>query len=179
MLKLARPDLQILDLRGNVNTRLAKLDAGLYDAIVLATAGLQRLGFGERVREQLRSEPWLPAPGQGIVAVESRDDDDMINELVRPLAHPQAMAAAAAERALAFRLDAGCHVPLAGYAREKQGQFLLRAMLGLPDGSRVISEQITGEPDSAADLGLQVAERILDQGGQQILDACDSPAEDA
>ena len=174
LLKLSRPDLEILDLRGNVNTRLAKLDDGLYDAIVLATAGLQRLGFGDRVRQQLRDEPWLPAPGQGIVAVESRLLDEEINNLLRCLVDTRATAAAAAERALAFRLDAGCHVPLGGFAEEKDDGFVLRAMLGMPDGSEVIRETITGGPESTKELGLRLAERILELGGQHILDACES-----
>lgn len=176
-LKLARPDLEILDLRGNVNTRLAKLDGGHYDAIVLATAGLQRLGFGQRIRQQLREYPWLPAPGQGIITVESRSDNKDINRLLQCLVDSRATAAAHAERALAFRLNAGCHVPLAGHAEQKNGRFYLRAMLGLPDGSKVICERIQGKPEKAWALGLQLAERILELGGQQILDACDSLAE--
>jgi len=175
-LKLSRPDLEILDLRGNVNTRLAKLDDGQYDAIVLATAGLQRLGFGDRVRQQLRDDPWLPAPGQGIVAVESRVQDEEIDGLLQCLVDPWATVAAAAERALAFRLDAGCHVPLGGFAEQKEDQFMLRAMLGMPDGSEVIRESISGDCDSARNLGLQLAEKILARGGQHILDACVSPA---
>ena len=174
-LNLARPDLNILDLRGNVNTRLAKLDSGQYDAIVLATAGLQRLGFDDRISQQLRDDPWLPAPGQGIIAVESRQDDKSINQLLQSLADSRAGAAAAAERALAFRLDAGCHVPLAGFAEQIDGQLLLKAMLGLPDGSEVIRESISGDSNSAHDLGMQLAEHILALGGQHILDACDPP----
>lgn len=175
-LKLSRPDLEILDLRGNVNTRLAKLDDGHYDAIVLAIAGLQRLGFGQRVRQQLQEYPWLPAPGQGIIAVESRSKNKDINRLLQCLVDSQATAAAHAERALAFRLNAGCHVPLAGYAEQKNGSLYLRAMLGLPDGSKVICEDIHGDPEKAWALGLQLAERMLELGGQRILDACDSLA---
>ena len=177
LLNLVRPDLEILDLRGNVNTRLEKLDSGSYDAIVLATAGLQRLGFGQRVQQELRDDPWLPAPGQGIIAVESRLGDDTINGYLQCLVDEQATEAAAAERALAFRLDAGCHVPLAGFAEQNNGQLGLRAMLGLPDGSEVISENISGEPGSARQLGVELAERILELGGQHILDACEAPTE--
>jgi hydroxymethylbilane synthase len=174
LLSLVRPDLEILDLRGNVNTRLAKLDSGNYDAIILATAGLQRLGLGTRVRQELRDEPWLPAPGQGIVAVESRAEDEAINHYLECLVDTEAGQVAAAERALAFRLDAGCHVPLGGFARKSDGQLGLRAMLGLADGSKVIAEDISGDPESANALGLELAERILSRGGQAILDACQS-----
>lgn len=176
LLNMVRPDLEILDLRGNVNTRLKKLDSGNYDAIILAAAGLERLGLGQRIQQELRDDPWLPAPGQGIVAVESRIGDTTINSYLECLVDEPATHAAAAERALAFRLDAGCHVPLAGFAKPEGGQLGLRAMLGIPDGSKVITEAMIGEASSARELGLALAERILDLGGQQILDACDIQA---
>ena len=126
--------------------------------------------------QQLSDDPWLPAPGQGIIAVESRQDDKPLNQLLQSLADLKAGAAAAAERALAFRLDAGCHVPLAGFAQQMNGRLKLTAMLGLPDGSEVIRECISGDSNAAHDLGLRLAERILALGGQSILDACDPPS---
>ena len=169
-LKEARPDIQILDLRGNVNSRLAKLDQGDYDAIILASAGLKRLGFNERISESISPGQSLPAIGQGAIGIECRSDDKAVNELLAPLNHPDTALRVAAERAQNTRLNGGCQVPIGGYAElVEHDQIRLRGLLGFPDGSQIFRSEKTAPRDDAEALGIAVAEDLLAQGGDKIL----------
>jgi len=164
-----RPDLNIIDLRGNVNTRLQKLDAGDYDAIILAAAGLKRLGMQDRITETLSPEISLPAIGQGAVGIECRVDDDWVNELLAPLNDRDTAIRIRAERALNHRLQGGCQVPIAGYAELAHGVILLRGLVGTVDGSKIIHGEIAGQPEDAEYLGRVLAEDLLTRGADEIL----------
>lgn len=166
-----RPDLEIRFLRGNVNTRLAKLDADDYDAIILAAAGLIRLGFAERIREYLTVEDSLPAGGQGAVGIECRTDDAEVHALLEPLHHFDTECRVAAERALNRRLNGGCQVPIACYAVQEGELLWLRGLVGQPDGGLLLRAEARGPLNDPAGLGVTVAEDLLAQGAQGILDA--------
>jgi hydroxymethylbilane synthase len=156
-------------LRGNVNTRLAKLDAGEFDAIVLATAGLLRLGFSDRIGASIDPEISLPAGGQGAVGIEYRSDDARTAELLAPLNHESTARCVIAERAVVRRLDGGCDVPIASFAVEKDGGLWLRARVGATDGSSLLLAEATGaDPEG---LGELVAEQLLTAGAEDILRA--------
>lgn len=168
-LKAARPDLKIKSLRGNVGTRLAKLDAGEYDAIILAAAGLKRLGLAERIRSLLSAKISLPAAGQGAVGVECRlEANDLINQLAC-LNHPQTAVCVLAERAMNIRLNGGCHVPIASYAVLDNGKLWLRGLVGTLDGARIICGERRGAPEDACQLGIALAEELLAKGAESIL----------
>lgn len=166
-----RPDLQIRFLRGNVNTRLAKLDAGEYDAIILATAGLMRLGFGERIRYSMPPEESLPAGGQGAVGIECRSGDTELQALLSKLNDEDSALRVRAERALNTRLNGGCQVPIACYAERENGLLWLRGLVGDPDGQRMLRAEASGPENDPETLGIAVAEDLLAQGAQAILDA--------
>ncbi|ARU90349.1 hydroxymethylbilane synthase [Pseudomonas sp. M30-35] len=166
-----RPDLTINFLRGNVNTRLAKLDAGEYDAIILAAAGLIRLGFGERIRDSISVEDSLPAGGQGAVGIECRSADAEIHALLEPLNHRETAVRVTAERALNKRLNGGCQVPIACYAIIEGEQLWLRGLVGQPDGGLLLSAQSRAPLAEAEALGIAVAEDLLGQGAEAILEA--------
>ncbi len=171
-LRQQRPDLSILDLRGNVNTRLRKLDACEFDAIILASAGLIRLGMAARIRQHLPEEFSLPAGGQGAVGIESRSDDARVHALLAPLHHETTACCVRAERALNRRLEGGCQVPIACFAihdSAQPGQLWLRGRVGAPDGSELLHAQARGAADTAEALGVQVAEMLLQQGAGRIL----------
>lgn len=168
-IKAARPDLTLLDLRGNVNTRLAKLDNGDYDAIILASAGLLRLNFAERIRSRLPIELSLPAGGQGAVGVECRTNDARTRALLAPLHHKDTADRVLAERALNRRLEGGCQVPIACYAELQDDNLYLRGLVGDPSGKTVLRAEVTGPRAKAEQLGVQVAEMLLDQGAGAIL----------
>ena len=170
-LKEARPDLQILDLRGNVNTRLAKLDAGDYDAIILACAGLKRLGFDERIRASMTPDTSLPAIGQGAIGIECRNDDANTNNLIAVLDHAETHICVDAERAMNARLGGGCQVPIAGFAELKDEQLQLRGLVGRVDGSEILRSAIFGQPSEAAAMGTALAEELLARGADTILEA--------
>lgn len=166
-----RPDLTIEFLRGNVNTRLAKLDNGQYDAIILAAAGLIRLGMKDRIRSALSTRISLPAAGQGAVGIELRSDDPETRELITPLHHEQTAIVVGAERAMNKRLNGGCQVPIAGYA-ELQGESLhLRGLVGNPDGTTIYRSDITCPASDFERAGIEVAESLLSQGADKILAA--------
>lgn len=168
-----RPDLETLDLRGNVDTRLRKLDAGDYDAIVLAGAGLTRLGLTSRVTEWLPVDSFLPSPGQGALAIEVRADDVDLRGLIRPLAHSPTEAALAAERAFLAHLGLGCAAAVGGYASVgRDDQLTLRAMIGTPDG-RSVRGEAADRVTRATELGESLAERLLTTGGRALVDECD------
>ena len=165
-----RPDLTILDLRGNVNTRLAKLDAGEFDAIVLAAAGLKRLGLGERIRTILPRAMILPAVGQGALAIECRADDGRIQEMIDFLRDTEMTAAATAERAFLRRVEGGCQIPVGVYAEVGEGNVLhVEAMIASIDGMRVCRSRSMGTPAEAEKIGIALAEELLDVGGREIL----------
>jgi len=166
-----RPDLQIRFLRGNVNTRLAKLDAGEYDAIILAAAGLIRLGFADRIKASLSVEDSLPAGGQGAVGIECRSADSDIHALLAPLHHQDSAVRVSAERALNKHLNGGCQVPIACYAVLEGDQVWLRGLVGDPAGSLSLSAEARGPQADAEALGVQVAEALLAQGADDILRA--------
>ena len=164
-----RPDLQIRFLRGNVNTRLAKLDAGEYDAIILAAAGLIRLGFEDRITDSLSVDDSLPAGGQGAVGIECRTADTEIHALLAPLHHADSADRVVAERALNKRLNGGCQVPIACYAVLEGDQLWLRGLVGEPSGGSVLVAQARAPRSEAQALGVQVAEDLLAQGAEAIL----------
>jgi len=166
-----RPDLKIQFLRGNVNTRLAKLDAGEYDAIILAAAGLIRLGFGERIRSSISVDESLPAGGQGAVGIECRTTDSELHALLECLNHAPTATRVVAERALNKRLNGGCQVPIACYAVLEGEQLWLRGLVGQPDGTVLLRAEGRAPAADAEALGVQVAEALLDQGAEQILQA--------
>lgn len=164
-----RPDFQVLDLRGNVQTRLAKLDNGDFDAIILATAGLKRLNLAERIRERLTPEVSLPAIGQGAIGIECRKGDTLTEQLIKALEHTPTRVTIQAERALNERLAGGCQVPIAGYAEFDGERLRLRALVGQPDGGKVIRGEIRGMPAEAEAIGIALAEDLLRRGADKIL----------
>ena len=166
-----RPDLQIRFLRGNVNTRLAKLDAKEYDAIILAAAGLRRLGFHDRIRDSITPEMCLPAGGQGAVGIECRSDDTELHALLGPLNDLDSALRVRAERALNNHLNGGCQVPIACYAERSDGQLWLRGLVGNPDGTLLLTAEARGPETAPEELGVAVAEDLLRQGAKEILDA--------
>jgi hydroxymethylbilane synthase len=170
-LRAARPDLQILTLRGNVNTRLAKLDAGEYDAIILAAAGLKRLKLDARIRSALSPEQSLPAVGQGAVGIETRVNDAELNALLAPLLCPETWITVSAERAMNKRLSGGCQVPIAGYALLDNGNIWMRGLVGRPDGTLTLRAEVRGKAEDAESLGIALAEDLLSQGADKILAA--------
>lgn len=165
------PNAEILSLRGNVNTRLIKLDAGDYDAIILASAGLIRLGMADRIRQHLDVSISLPAIGQGAIGIECRADDAEINEILSVLHDQNTGLCVIAERALNRRLNGGCQVPIAGYAQILDGQLFVRGLVGDPDGSVLYRSERVGSLDQAENIGLLVAEDLLAQGADKILQA--------
>lgn len=168
-LRAWRMDLDIRDLRGNVNTRLAKLDRGDFDAIILATAGLVRLGMADRIRERIDTHQCLPAAGQGAVGIEIRAGDAAIAEWLRPLHHEATALCVRAERAMNRRLEGGCQVPIAGFAELLDGQLRLRARVGSVDGARLLQETATASAGDPEALGIRVAEALLRDGADEIL----------
>ncbi len=165
------PDAEVLPLRGNVNTRLAKLDAGIYDAIILASAGLKRLGMAKRITQSLDTSISLPAIGQGAIGIECRVDDLEINEILRALHDAETGLCVSAERAMNARLNGGCQVPIAGFALLQGGQIFMRGLVGNPDGSVLYRAELSGESDQAEAIGLLIAEDLLAQGADKILHA--------
>ena len=166
-----RPDLKIQFLRGNVNTRLAKLDAGEYDAIILAAAGLIRLGFEDRIRSSISAEDSLPAGGQGAVGIECRSADSDVHALLAPLHHRDTALRVTAERALNKHLNGGCQVPIACYALLEDDQLWLRGLVGQPDGGLLLRAEARAASSDAEALGVRVAEALLAQGADAILQA--------
>ncbi|WP_428773584.1 hydroxymethylbilane synthase [Vibrio sp.] len=168
-LKEARPDLQIKELRGNVGTRLGKLDAGEYDAIILAAAGLKRLGLEERIKSLIEPEQSLPAVGQGAVGIECRLDDQRLIELLKPLNDTDTTDRVLCERAMNLTLEGGCQVPIGSYSLLDGDQIWLRALFGEPDGSKIVRGEIRGHRQDAEALGVQLAEQLLADGAKEIL----------
>ncbi len=168
-LRRMRPDLVIHDLRGNVNTRLGKLERGEYDAIVLASAGLKRLAMAERIAELLEPEMILPAIGQGAIGIECRQGDEAIEALIAALDDRATHTRVEAERAMNARLAGGCQVPIAGFAEIKGEQMRIRGLVGSPDGGRAVAGEKNGSPSLATELGESLAEDLLARGAGEIL----------
>lgn len=166
-----RPDLEIIDLRGNVGTRLSKLDAGLYDAIILASAGLKRLGLADRIRHTLQLEISLPAVGQGALGLECRAADQAVLDLIFPLLHDETDICVRAERAFNAYLEGGCQVPIAGYASLNQGQLHIEGRVGSVDGATLLKVELKGTPEQAEQLGETLAQKLLEQGAGDLLKA--------
>ena len=168
----SHPYFEIKLLRGNVNTRLAKLDDGQYDAIILAVAGLQRLGFNDRIRSQLSAEVSLPAIGQGAIGIECRENDAEVEELIAPLNHAETNLCVTAERAISQSLDGGCQLPIAGFAQLKKNKLHLRSLVGMPDGSKICRSEAQGTQADPIALGQRVAADLKKLGADEILAAC-------
>jgi hydroxymethylbilane synthase len=168
-LRSRRSDLQIVPVRGNVDTRLRKLDEGEYDAIILAAAGLRRLGYDARITEYLDSSLMLSAVGQGALAVETRERDGRVNEILRPLDHQPTRLACTAERTFLKGLGGGCIVPIAALCKVSDTTLRLDGLVAKPDGSKILRDQISAEAGDAESLGQQLAENLLQQGAKEIL----------
>jgi hydroxymethylbilane synthase len=168
-LHAARPDVEVLDLRGNLNTRLVKLDAGDYDAIVLAAAGVKRLGWSERISAYLDAPEWLPAVGQGALAVVTRDDSGDVRDLLHPIHHATTAAATSAERAFLRALEGGCQIPIGALGSVKDGRLTLHGLVADLDGTRILREQGSGSVDDAEQLGRSLADRLTALGATEIL----------
>jgi len=164
------PQHTVGSLRGNVQTRLSKLDAGEFDAIVLATAGLVRLEMEDRIQQRIAPEVFLPAGGQGAVGIECRVDDEELQSLLQPLHHEATAICVRAERAMNRRLEGGCQVPIGCYAIPvPDGKLWLRGLVGSPDGARVLRAEVTGSPEDPEAIGILLAETLLAQGAAEIL----------
>lgn len=166
-----RPDLEVIDLRGNVGTRLSKLDAGQYDAIILASSGLKRLGLDERIRHTLAPEISLPAVGQGALGLECRRDDQEVLDLILPLMHHETNVCVRAERAFNAYLEGGCQVPIAGYATLDGQTIQLEGRVGSTDGQTLLVQQVQGHADQAEQLGVQLGKALLALGAGDLLKA--------
>lgn len=167
----ARPDLEIIDLRGNVGTRLSKLDDGQYDAIILASAGLKRLGLAERIRHTIQPDLSLPAVGQGALGLECRSQDQAVLDLILPLMHAETNVCVRAERAFNAYLEGGCQVPIAGYATLQNGQLQIEGRVGSVDGQTILKAVQFGAPEQAEMLGEELAKALLAQGAGELLKA--------
>ena len=165
------PDAEVLPLRGNVNTRLAKLDAGIYDAVILASAGLKRLGMAGRITQSLDTSVSLPAIGQGAIGIECRVDDPEINEFLSALHDLETGLCVSAERAMNARLNGGCQVPIAGFAQLQGDRLFMRGLVGNPDGSILYRAECSGELDEGETIGRLIAENLLAQGADKVLQA--------
>jgi hydroxymethylbilane synthase len=168
-LKHLRQDLVIKDLRGNVDTRLAKLDAGHYDALILASAGLRRLKLDGRISVLLRPQQMLPAPGQGALGIETRANDSWTINLVAPLNHPATSCACTAERAFLRALGGGCQLPIAAYAKVHDRHLSLDGLVADTDGTRIVRDRVSGGLDQAEELGGRLGEQLLASGACELL----------
>ena len=170
-LKMMRPDLRVEPLRGNVNTRLAKLDNGDYDAIILAAAGLQRLKFDERISQEFLPEQMLPAAAQGVVGIECLENATELRAVLAKLNHDTSVQTTLAERAIARVLEANCQSPVATFATIDGDQMTVTALVAMPDGSEFIRDSVSGHADNAEPLGEELAARLLENGAAEMLEA--------
>lgn len=170
-IKAKFPQAEILSLRGNVNTRLAKLDAGEFDAIILASAGLKRLGMAERIMQALPTTVSLPAMGQGAIGIECRIADAELNQMLQVFHHATTDICIRAERAMNARLNGGCQVPIGGFAQIDGEQLFMRGLVGHPDGTVIYRAEKTGTIAQAEVIGVAIAEDLLAQGADKILQA--------
>lgn len=175
-LRALRPDLQVISVRGNLDTRLRKLDGGEFDVLVLAAAGLKRLALDDRIAACLDPRQMLPAIGQGVLAIECRIGDDRVGELLAPLDHPETHVCVTAERALGGFLGGSCEVPIAAHAEIRAGRLHLSALVGRVDGSEIVRGRLSGDPGGAVALGRALAEDLAGRGAEAILRDCAVPA---
>lgn len=168
-IKYSRPDFEMVPLRGNLDTRIKKLQTEGLDAVIVAAAGVRRMGWEDRINELLSPEICLPAIGQGALGLECRVQDPRVNEVVKRYDHPETASCVRAERALLKRLEGGCQVPIAAFARLNGGGLVLEGLVASVDGRRVIRDGITGKPEEAERLGVDLAERLLSKGADEIL----------
>jgi len=166
----ARPDLEVADLRGNLDTRLRKLEEGEFDAVILACAGIHRLGRKEVISDAIDLDVIVPAVGQGALCIEIREDDPATEELLRPLNHDETARAVRAERALMAELEGGCQVPVGGHARMEEGKLVLYGVVASIDGDRIVRAQGSGDPADPEELGKRVAGKLISMGAKEILD---------
>ncbi len=165
-----RPDLRIVELRGNLDTRIKKLDSGQFDAIILALAGVKRLGWSERITEVLPLDISLPAIGQGAIGIECRIDDEFINNLISPINHIETSICVKTERAFLRRLEGGCQVPIAANARIMNGRLIIEGLVGSLDGKTIIRSRMEGDINEYESTGIKLAEDLLSKGANMILD---------
>lgn len=165
-----RPDVEIRDLRGNVDTRLRKLDEGQYDAVILAAAGLNRLGLNQRISVPISTEQMLPAVGQGAIGIETRDDDSAVRDVVRRIDHEETRIACEAERALLRRLGGGCLLPIAAHGVVAGKELKIDGLVASRDGKQIVRHQISGSIADAERLGIELAERLLERGARALLE---------
>ncbi len=170
-LKALRNDLNIQPLRGNVNTRLSKLDEGQYDAIILASAGLKRLGFSDRIANVIDIDTSLPAIGQGAIGIECRQEDLPTKALLAPLHHNVTAISVSAERAISTALSANCHLPIAAHAHQIDNSIVLAALVGLPDGSKMIRSNSTGDLTEISNVTKDVIDGLINQGAYELVDS--------
>ncbi len=170
-LRAMRPDLSIQPLRGNVNTRLSKLDDGQYDAIILASAGLKRLGFEQRIRQSIDINISIPAIGQGAIGIECRDEDRMTRDLLAPLHHHATALSVMAERGISSALSANCHLPIAAHAQQTANNMTLQALVGMPDGSKMLRAQASGANNEAKNIAQSVVAELMDQGATELINS--------
>ncbi|HLG96771.1 MAG TPA: hydroxymethylbilane synthase [Bryobacteraceae bacterium] len=178
-LRAIRPDLEISDVRGNLDTRLRKLDEGRYHAILLASAGLRRLGWENRITELLHPDVMCPAVGQGALAVETRDDSGEARAICRRLDHAETRAAVTAERAVLAALGGGCQVPIGAYATLEGASIRIRSIIVSPNGEQVIRKEASGQAADAASLGRRLGDELLAAGGAKILESVYGPEADS
>jgi hydroxymethylbilane synthase len=164
-----RPDLKIIQLRGNLDTRIRKLDEGQFDAIILAAAGVKRLGWADRITEIISPETSLPAIGQGAIGIECRTGDEFVNSLISPLNHSDTAAAVRTERACLKRLEGGCQVPIAAYAKVEGERIVVEGLVGSISGDRIVKARAEALRDDAETLGIKLAEDLLSRGADKIL----------
>ncbi len=170
-IRALRGDLNIQPLRGNVNTRLKKLDEGQYDAIILASAGLKRLGFEDRIADFIETDTSLPAIGQGAIGIECRDNDPVTREILAPLHHEPTSLSVIAERGISTALSANCHLPIAAHATQSADSLTLNALVGLPDGSKMVRASASGSHDQIAHIIQQVVDQLMEQGASKLIDS--------
>jgi hydroxymethylbilane synthase len=169
-LKKIRPDVTILPLRGNIDTRLKKLADGEFDAIILAAAGVIRLGLDDRITEYIDTNVMLPSVGQGALCIETRIDDPTVAPIVSAMNHPETFTVVAGERLFLHRLEGGCQIPIAGYGSLIDGRYVLTGLVADLDGGIVIRESVTGDPKDSVTLGITLAETLIRQGAGKLLD---------
>jgi len=174
-LKHMRPDLEIKSIRGNLDTRLKKLKSGEYDAIVLAAAGLERLGQGSEITEYLTETDMVPAVGQGALCIETRANDPEMAEILSVLDHDPTRVCVTGERAFLKEIEGSCHIPVACFGKHQDGKILLTAVVASEDGESFIKETIESTPEQVAAKGRELAKLVLEKGGQRILEALDIP----
>lgn len=170
-IRALRSDLTLKDLRGNINTRLRRLDEGDYDALILAAAGLKRMGFNNRIRYLLTPEESLPSAGQGALGIECREGDEAVINLIKPLNHESTSICVTAERAVCRELNGGCQVPLAAYAELKHNELFLRGLVSNENGSKILRSRLNGKAEHAESMGKRVAEELRQLGADDILRA--------